>query len=198
MTVKGGPGIALLARDPGGWSQLTRLITESRSNMKKGWGQLSLRSLNSRSAGLEAILLGEWSPDKAHTVRESFGRHVSLALVRRLDSHDSRRWDQAALLSAQTQIPLVATCDAHMHDPSRLPLQDVMTCIRRQCTIDQAGVTLSPNASRHLRSPKHMARMFNAAPDALRRSIEIMNRCHFSLDDLRYLYPREIIRNFDV
>ena len=193
MTLKGGPGVALLARDPGGWSQLTRLITESRSNMKKGWGQIPLASLNNRSAGLEAILLGQWSSDAAHTVREAFGRHVSLALVRRMDSHDAQRWDQATILSAQTQIPLVATCDVHMHDSSRLPLQDVLTCIRRQCTIDQAGVTLSPNASRHLRSPEHMTRMFHAAPHALRRSIEIMNRCHFSLDDLRYLYPREII-----
>ena len=193
LTIRGGPGVSLLARDPGGWSQLTRLITESRANMKKGWGQLPLEALLARSDGLEAILMGDWCNARASAVREAFGAHVSLALTRRLDSHDASRWDQVALLSARTQIPLVATCDVHMHAPSRLPLQDVLTCIRRKCTIDQAGTTLSPNASRHLRSPERMARMFAAAPQALERSLVIMDRCQFSLDDLRYRYPREIV-----
>ena len=129
---------------------------------------------------MEAILIGDWSIARASAVRDAFGEHVSLALTRRLDSHDPSRWDRAALLSARTQIPLVATCDVHMHAPSRLPLQDVLTCIRRKCTIDQAGATLSPNASRHLRSPERMARMFAAAPQALERIRVIMDRCHFS------------------
>ena len=193
LTLKDGPGVALLARDPGGWSQLTRLITEARTDMKKGWGQLHLDSLLARSGGLEAILLGDWSTERASAVRDAFGAHVSLALTRRLDSHDPARWDRAALLSARSQIPLVATCDVHMHAPSRLPLQDVLTCIRRKCSIDQAGTTLSPNASRHLRSPERMARMFSAAPHALERCLTIMERCQFSLDDLRYRYPREIV-----
>jgi error-prone DNA polymerase len=193
LSIADGPGVALLARDVGGWSQLTRLITEARENMQKGWGTLPLQSLLDRARGLEAILLGDWSAERANQVREAVGPHVSLALTRRLDSHDPARWDRAALLSARTQIPLVATGDVHMHVPSRLPLQDVLTCIRRKCTVDQAGTTLSPNASRHLRSPEHMARMFAAAPQALKRSLEIAERCQFSLDDLRYLYPREVV-----
>ncbi len=193
MSIEGGPGVALLARDSGGWSQLTRLITECRAQSQKGWGQLPLMSLLERASGLEAVLMGDWSVSRADAVREAFGAHVSLALTRRLDSHDPARWDRAAVLSAKTQIPLVATCDVHMHAPSRLPLQDVLTCIRRHCTIDQAGTTLSPNASRHLRSPERMARMFADAPQALERSLDIMNQCDFSLDDLRYRYPREIV-----
>jgi len=193
LTLVDGPGVALLARDMGGWSQLTRLITEARSNTQKGWGRIPLPSLLSRSDGLEAVLLGDWDVERAIQMRDAFGEHVSLALTRQLDSHDHARWDRIALLSAHSQIPLVATCDAHMHVPSRLPLQDVLTCIRRKCTVDQAGSTLSPNASRHLRSPEHMTRMFAAAPQALARGVEIAERCNFSLDHLRYLYPREIV-----
>jgi error-prone DNA polymerase len=193
LTLTDGPGVVLLARDVGGWSQLTRLITECRKNMKKGWGQLPLQSLLARACGLEAILVGDWTADRAGLVRDAMGIHVSLALTRRLDSHDPARWDKIALLSARTQIPMVATCDVQMHSPQRLPLQDVLTCIRRKCTIDQAGTTLSPNASRHLRSPTQMARMFAAAPQALARSLVIAERCQFSLSDLRYLYPREVV-----
>jgi error-prone DNA polymerase len=58
LTITDGPGVALLARDVGGWSQLTRLITEARKDMKKGWGQIPLPALLERASGLEAILLG--------------------------------------------------------------------------------------------------------------------------------------------
>ena len=35
--------------------------------------------------------------------------------------------------------PLVATGDVLYHTPARRPLQDVLTCIREHCTIDEAG-----------------------------------------------------------
>jgi error-prone DNA polymerase len=193
LTITDGPGVALLARDVGGWSQLTRLITEARKDMKKGWGQIPLPALLERASGLEAILLGPWSVERVHQVREAFGVHVSLALTRCLDSHDASRWDQRTVLSAQTQVPLVATGDVLMHHPSRLPLQDVLTCIRRKCTVDQAGLQLQSNAVRTLRGPAAMSRMFAAAPNTLERSIEIADRCKFSLSDLRYRYPKEIV-----
>jgi error-prone DNA polymerase len=193
LTLSDGPGVALLARDVGGWANITQLITEARKKMPKGWGQLPLSSLLERATGVEAILLGDWSVDRANAVREAFGCHASLALTRRLDSHDVERWEHLTRLSTTTQIPLVATCDALMHDPSRKPLQDVLTCIRKKCTVDQAGTALNANATRFLRSPAAMGRMFKAAPQALERIAEIANRCHFSLSDLHYLYPREIV-----
>lgn len=193
LTIAGGPGVALLAQDAGGWSNLTRLITDARKDTPKGWGQLPLQQLLERSRGLEAILLGHWTPEPTQAMRESFGESLSLALTRRLDSHDVRHWDRMAVLSAATQVPLVATSDAIMHSPSRKPLHDVLTCIRRKCTVDNAGSALAANAMRCLRSPSAMKRMFAAAPSALERTHEVASRCAFSLDDLRYLYPREIV-----
>ena len=193
LTLSDGPGVALLARDAGGWANLTQLITEARRKMPKGWGQLPLGSLLERATGLEAILVGEWCAERANAIREAFGRHASLALTRRLDSHDDARWEHLSQFATHTQLPLVATCDALMHDPRRKPLQDVLTCIRKKCTVDQAGTALTANAMRFLRSPEAMGRMFKSAPQALERSTEIADRCHFSLDDLHYLYPREIV-----
>ena len=193
LTIEDGPGVALLAQDMGGWSQLSRLITEARKNTQKGWGQIPFTSFIERSGGLEAILIGSWSVERAHQAREAFGNRVSLALTRRMDGHDIQRWDRRSILSGQTQIPLVATGDVLMHTANKMPLQDVLTCIRRKCTIDQAGTQLQSNASRILRSPTEMRRLFSAAPHAIERSIEISNRCQFSLDDLRYQYPKEIV-----
>ena len=84
---------------------------------------------------------------------------------------------------------MVATGDVLYHVPERRPLQDVLTCIREHCTIDQAGLRLEANAERHLKPPAEIARLFRRHPDALARSLEIVDACRFSLDELRYDYP---------
>ena len=37
-----------------------------------------------------------------------------------------------------------------------------------------------------------MARLFARWPDAIARSVEIAERCRFSLDELKYQYPNEV------
>jgi error-prone DNA polymerase len=71
-------------------------------------------------------------------------------------------------------------------------LQDVMTCIREGVTIDRAGFLRERHADRHLKAPEEMARLFARHPDAVARSLEIIDRCRFRLSELRYQYPDEI------
>ena len=77
------------------------------------------------------------------------------------------------------------------HVPERRPLQDVVTCIREHCTIAEAGFRLAAHAERHLKPAAEMARLFRGYEDAVARSLEIVERCRFSLDELRYEYPEE-------
>ncbi|MDA9975923.1 error-prone DNA polymerase, partial [Alphaproteobacteria bacterium] len=81
------------------------------------------------------------------------------------------------------------TNDVLYHVPERRPLQDVLTCILEHCTIGAAGFRLDANAERYLKPSVEMARLFRNYPDAIQRTVEIAERCHFSLDDLRYEYP---------
>ncbi len=69
----------------------------------------------------------------------------------------------------------------------------MLTCIREGCTIREAGYRLAANAERHLKPPEEMARLFRGRKDAVERSLEIVERCRFSLDELRYEYPEEMI-----
>ena len=69
----------------------------------------------------------------------------------------------------------------------------MLTCIREGCTIGEAGYRLIANAERHLKAPQEMARLFRGHQDAVERSLEIVERCRFSLDELRYEYPEEIV-----
>jgi error-prone DNA polymerase len=90
-------------------------------------------------------------------------------------------------------LPLVATNDVLYHLPRRRRLQDVLTCIRLGCRIDEAGLALQPNAERHIKPPAEMARLFSGYAAAVERTLQIAEACRFSLDELRYEYPDEPI-----
>ena len=104
---------------------------------------------------------------------------------------DRARISALADLAARVGIPLVATGGVLYHAPHRRPLQDVLTCIREKCTVNDAGLRLEANAERHIKRRKEMARLFTGHEDALRRSVEIADACTFSLDELKYEYPDE-------
>ena len=95
-------------------------------------------------------------------------------------------------LSRRGHVPLVAANNVHYHVPARRALQDVLTAIRHGCTVAEAGALLEANAERHLKSPSEMVRLFAEAPEAFCRTMEIADRCTFSLDELRYEYPEEL------
>ena len=106
---------------------------------------------------------------------------------------DEQRLATLANLAAAHDVPLVATNDVHAHEPGRKPLQDVLWCIREHCTVVQAGFRLDANAERHLKSPQEMARLFADHPDAIARTMEIADLVTFSLDELRYEYPEDVV-----
>jgi error-prone DNA polymerase len=66
-----------------------------------------------------------------------------------------------------------------------------VTCIRHNCTIDEAGFRRERHVDRYLKPPKVMGRLFSRYPEALARTVEIAERCRFSLDELAYQYPLE-------
>ncbi|MEY4055982.1 MAG: hypothetical protein RL519_1317, partial [Pseudomonadota bacterium] len=103
-----------------------------------------------------------------------------LARIARLD----------ALAKAQG-LSLLATNQVLYHAPQRRPLHDVMTAIRHKTTVAAAGHLLEPNAERHLKSPEEMQRLFARWPHAIAAARELADACRFSLDELRYEYPRQ-------
>ncbi|HWJ07598.1 MAG TPA: error-prone DNA polymerase, partial [Steroidobacteraceae bacterium] len=94
-------------------------------------------------------------------------------------------------LGRELCVPLVAAGDVHMHARGRRALQDVLTATRLRTTLEQAGFALHPNGERHLRPVARIAELH--PPALLAATLEIAARCTFSLDELRYEYPREIV-----
>ncbi len=120
-----------------------------------------------------------------------FGPDLYLALAPRYDGRDRDRFAALAALADRTGIPMVATGDVLMHRAARRRLADILTCIRTRLTIETLGRLAQPNAERRLRSAGEMARIYQSHEQALARTVEIAQRCTFSLDELRYEYPDE-------
>ena len=124
-------------------------------------------------------------------LKKALDAPVYLALSHAYRGNDGVRMAALARLASACATPLVATGDVLYHTPDRRPLQDVLTCIRHKCTITNAGFALQANAERHLKSAGEMARLFKGFEAALARTIEILQACSFSLDELVYEYPDE-------
>ncbi|MCX7177986.1 MAG: error-prone DNA polymerase, partial [Proteobacteria bacterium] len=104
---------------------------------------------------------------------------------------DAARLAALRSLSAATGLPLVACGDVHMHVRGRRPLQDILTALRLKTVVDHAGHALFPNGERHLRSRVRLSHLY--PPDLLTETLRIAALCDFSLDELRYEYPEEVI-----
>ena len=126
-------------------------------------------------------------------LRDAAQARVYLGSTTLYENRAAKRLVELAAFARAMHVPLIATNDVHYHVPERQQLQDVLTCIREKCTIDEAGTRLVQNAERHLKSPDEMARLFAKYPDAIARTMEIAGRLNFSLDELKYEYPDEAI-----
>ena len=184
--------------DRAAYGRLCRLLTVGKRRAPKGECELYRREVFAHGAGMVFIALPPESADdepafaaELHEWAEAFPGDLHLAAHHLYRGDDSARLARLARLAARAGAPLVATNDVHYHVPGRRPLQDVLTCIREGCTIDEAGLRLFANAERFLKGPAEMARLFADYPEAVDRTVEIAGRCAFSLDELRYEYPDE-------
>jgi error-prone DNA polymerase len=105
---------------------------------------------------------------------------------------DQRLLQQMAQTARQARAPLVAANGVHYHVAERRFLQDVLTAIRHGCSVAELGERIFPNGERHLKSPAEMAELFADCPEAIARTVEVAERCGFSLNELRYEYPEEL------
>ncbi len=118
---------------------------------------------------------------------------LSLAVTHNYGQMHNAAMRAVLQIARSLNIPLVVTNDVHYHTPERKPLHDTLTAIRFGKTVAQAGYDLFPNAERHLKSPEEMARLFREIPQAISRSIEILEAAsQFSLSELKYSYPEEV------
>jgi error-prone DNA polymerase len=193
------PRVVLLATDRAAYGRLSRLLTHGRRRAPKGQCELTLADIAEHNEGLLACVLPNSSGSGLSTLDSRLRNYCDLFADRcyllaelHHGADDERRLDELLQLSKQTRLPLAAAGDVHYHVPQRMVLQHVLTAIRHGTTVAELGDRALPNAERHLRRLEEIETIFARAPDAIRRTAEIADRCTFSLNQLRYEYPVEL------
>ncbi|MEO6321612.1 MAG: error-prone DNA polymerase [Polaromonas sp.] len=190
--------LVVLATNRNGYGNLAEFITGLRRASAKGCYLLTQDAISSealvdclvlvlpsrKATNDEMLDLGRW------TLRLFSGRcWLAVELLHHLG--DAVWLHRLRELSAATEIPLVAAGDVHMHVRSRKPLQDVLTSIRMCRPLTECGLELQTSAERHLRSRLRLGHLYPA--DLLAQTVVVADRCRFSLDELRYEYPAEVV-----
>ncbi|HET9864425.1 MAG TPA: error-prone DNA polymerase [Steroidobacteraceae bacterium] len=188
--------LVVIARDRAGYGRLSRLITRGRRKAQKG-------SYSLRRADVEEFLrdahgaLVLWAPaedateEQAAWVAHVFAGRAWIAVELLRDGRDARHLEECRRLGARHGLPLTAAGDVHMHVRERRALQDALTAVRHRVTLAEAGERLFPNGERHLRERQRLARLYPA--ELLAETVKIAALADFSLDELRYEYPRELV-----
>ncbi|MGD9509931.1 MAG: error-prone DNA polymerase, partial [Geminicoccaceae bacterium] len=190
-------GTAVLAypTDRPAYARLCRLLTLGKARAGKGRCQLDWSDLAAYAEGLLAVLVPDVADEECgrqlRRLHEVFGDRAYLALTLRRRPNDQLRLHELANLATRMRVPPVVTNDVLFHEPGRRMLQDVVTCIRHKVTIDALGFRRERHADRYLKPPLEMHRLFARYPEALERTLEITERCRFSLTELAYQYPEE-------
>ena len=197
-----GSSLLVWPEDRAAWSRLTRLLSlgKGRADRKKGEkGQCFLHweDVASWGDGLVAALV----PDEADRVADIalaqmtdiFGKRGHLALTHRRRPGEAKRLHALDALARSHGLRSLATGDVLYAGPDKRLLHDVVTAIREHVTIDELGFRRERFADRYLKAPWEMERRFKAFPDAVRATTDIAERCTFSLRELSYQYPEELV-----
>jgi error-prone DNA polymerase len=190
-----GHKLIALAPNRQAYSELSALITLARRRGDKGSYQLDWSDLkgNLRNALLIWLPSQQLAPDhqRGEQLSNWFKGRLWIGVSHLLSGEDAKDYYHYRNLAAMWQLPMVACGDVHMHSRQRQPLQDTLTAIHHNCSVMQLGARRFANSERHLRSLNQLEKLYPAA--LLRETINIAKRCHFSLEELRYEYPSEVV-----
>src|SRR5215217_1119266 len=193
-----GPSLLAYPTDKEAYGRLSALLTLGNMRAEKGSCHLSRADVYAHSKGMIFTLVMpgvlnrrfEYEPSFIAAVaqyKEALGGQLYLAATRTYLGNDDKLIFRTSQLSDFYKIPVVATNDVHYHDPARRELQDVLTCVREKCTIQEAGFRLHQNAERYMKEVAEMERLFRKYPAAIKNTMLIAEACNFSLDELEYL-----------
>jgi error-prone DNA polymerase len=194
LRLTSGLKLVVLARNRAGYAQLCHLISCGRRAAEKGSYQLTAEDFD---GGLPDCLV-LWLPGNQLLlcaedgwIRDAFGDRLWIAVELLADGLERQRLGRLRRLGRDLDLPLVASGDVHMHCRERRALQDTVTAIREGLTLDRAGFALYSNGERYLRSREVAGNIYPA--ELLEETLRIADVVQFSLDELRYEYPDELV-----
>jgi error-prone DNA polymerase len=190
-------GIRLVALAPSraAYSELSGLISMARRRTPKGEYRATLRDVLFH---LKRCLL-VWLPRDDDEATRAWGLQLSRLCKKRvwlgvtylLGNDEFRRYTALHRLGRELGIPMVACGDVQMHGAHRKRLHDVFTALRHNTSVARLGRRRLGNSQQHLRTLRRLEGLY--PPALLAETVRIADLCRFSLDELRYEYPEEVV-----
>jgi error-prone DNA polymerase len=194
LRLQSGRKLVVLVQNRVGYAALCELVTKARRAAEKGRYELTRLAFENGLPGCLVL----WVPDddydldvEDHWIRETFRDRLWIAVELLADGRQGHQLERLRAVGKRLNLPLIACGDVHMHRRSRRILQDTLTAIREGVTIDNAGFALYPNGERHLRSLEVLQYVYPA--ELLAETVRVADTIDFSLDELCYEYPDEIV-----
>ncbi len=191
--------LVALARNGLAYSRLCRLITQARRAAKKGEYDITRELID--NAGLDTcclILVPPYYPSLTDQQLDpwldwfqTLSDNTYLALSLHYGPYDQKHLHWVIDIANRFNMAVVATGDVHMHRRQRRALQDVLTCIKHNCTLENAGRKLFANGERYLRDARALCSIY--PEQAMSNSAAIADMCSFELSELNYQYPKEVV-----
>ncbi len=124
-------------------------------------------------------------------VQNRFKNLVWMAVELHLEQFMIERSDLLCKLAKEKSIKLCAAGGVNMHQSFRRVIHDVQTAIRHNTTLTKLNYTNHANGQRYLRTRQQLKGLYTE--DLLSETVRISELCNFSLDELRYEYPDELV-----
>jgi error-prone DNA polymerase len=205
LVLQNGTVLPVLVATRVGYQNLCRMLTRAQLRSPKGAGRILWTELEEFHEGLialtgdtegplqEAIFRGD--REEASTVLDqiirAFGVTNTYVEIQRHRILDEERITEGLIELAEAhRIPLVATNGVLYAEAGGRDVLDVFTCIRHHTHLDAAGLALSLNSQRHIKTPQQMRQLFADLPEAILNTERIAERLEFTLNDLGYEFPR--------
>jgi error-prone DNA polymerase len=194
--------LVLVAQDQQGYTNLNRLLSHAHRD-GKDYANLPLATLlDSAVDGLFAIqpmrgALRCRDPVLRHAeLQQLFAGRYYLAISRHLHPSEDR-WIRPALEQARKHKLEYLLCqDVFFHDRQQKRVSDLLQAIRNNRVFDECREHFFANSERCLHRGDELRRLFRGIPGyrrALGLSRALNESCRFSLDQLGYHYPKEML-----
>jgi error-prone DNA polymerase len=205
LTIRAGDGtshLTLLAMQRAGYRNLSRLITLARSG-ERGTPGVPWDAVERHAQGLFCLTgcpFGEvpqrlargdeaGARDRLGRLAEIFGGHVAVECWDHALASERAVVPKLIALAGSLDLPWLVTNDVHYATPKGRLVHDVLTCLRHQTTLDEAGTLLRPNGEWHLKRPEKIAHRWRHYPEGIAATRAVAERCAFRMAALTPTLP---------
>ena len=203
LTVSGQSHLVLLAETREGYGNLSHLITLARMQNDRGEPSVDLDTVARHARGLFALTgcPRGWVPslvasgqndaacDAMATLLDIFDRRVAIECWDHGLPEERETSAGLIAIARALNIPWVVTNDVHYARPADRAVHDVLACLKHQRTLDDMGTRLRPNGEWYLKSAAQMRRRWQHAPEGVRNTVAVAERCEFRMGHLSPTLP---------